>query len=115
MITRLLDQITPSVVSHNDKIEKRILLSHKPNHEECLPVTQFAQAIFPPGESAPGHQHKDMAEVFFVQSGSGEIQVDDTTTALTPGRSILVEPGEHHEIRNTGGDDLVILYFGYLC
>lgn len=77
-------------------------------------LTNFAQACFPPGHIAPAHQHSDMYEVFFVEAGHGEIAIDDTVYPLTAGVCITVEPGESHEVRNTGERDLVVTYFGIL-
>ena len=103
-----LNQVPEESVSHNPAIKKRVLLrSHDLPH-----LTNFAQACFAPGQVAPGHSHTDMAEVFFVESGQGTITVDSQPYPLTPGTCIAVEPGEHHEVANTGTKDLVLTYFG---
>jgi quercetin dioxygenase-like cupin family protein len=75
-------------------------------------VTNFAQARFAPGQIAPGHVHPDMAEVFFVESGQGTITVDGTPYRLSPGTCIVIEPGEHHEVSNTGPETPILTYFG---
>ncbi|HHH42973.1 MAG TPA: cupin domain-containing protein, partial [Gammaproteobacteria bacterium] len=77
-------------------------------------VTGFSVAVFPPGEVAHEHSHADMAEVFFIQSGTGTISVDDQVVPLQPGQCVTVEPHERHELRNTGSKDMVVLYFGIL-
>ncbi len=95
-------------VSHNAAIAKRTLL-----HAGDLPaLTGFAQAEFPPGEEASAHRHEDMAEVFFVQRGVGEIVVEGICFPLRPGDCVLVEPGESHLLRNSGEEPLLLLYFG---
>jgi mannose-6-phosphate isomerase-like protein (cupin superfamily) len=53
-----------------------------------------------------------MAEVFFVASGQGTMTLNGQPYPLTPGTCIAVEPGEHHEVANTGLEDLVLTYFG---
>ncbi len=53
-----------------------------------------------------------MSEVFFVESGSGVIRIDDQEYPLQPGTCIAVEPGEVHEITNNSSIDLVLTYFG---
>ncbi|HYP52836.1 MAG TPA: cupin domain-containing protein, partial [Pyrinomonadaceae bacterium] len=58
------------------------------------------------------HAHAGMHEVFLVLSGSGRIEVDGRAHALAAGTCVAVEPGESHEIRNTGADELVLAYFG---
>ena len=103
-----LDSITPQGVSHNPEIQKRVML----RAGELPHLTTFAQACFKPGQIADRHKHDDMVEVFFVQSGTGEIVVETAVHPLTPGVCVAVEVGEHHEIRNTGDTDLVITYFG---
>jgi mannose-6-phosphate isomerase-like protein (cupin superfamily) len=103
-----LDQVPEESVSHNRAIKKRVLLrSHDLPH-----LTNFSQARFAPGDVAPGHSHGDMAEVFFVESGQGTILLDGQPYALNPGTCIAVEPNEHHEIANTGQQDLIVTYFG---
>ncbi len=55
-----------------------------------------------------------MAEVFTVESGCGEIRIDDVAYVFSVGMAVVVEPGEVHEIINTGVADLVVTYFGVL-
>ncbi len=105
-----LDKITDSEVSHNYKIKKRLMI---PN-DQIPHISNFSQATFPPGEIAPSHQHSDMSEVFFIQSGQGEIQVNDNCHIIKPGTCITIEPGDEHELRNTGSENLVVLYFGVI-
>ncbi|MDB9495389.1 cupin domain-containing protein [Spirulina major CS-329] len=105
--TSLHRQVATSV-SHNGAIAKTVLLAPG----EAEPVIQFAQATFPPGQIAPSHAHGDMAEVFFVESGWGEIVIEEQVHRLEPGVCVLVEPQERHEVRNTGTEPLVLTYFG---
>ena len=108
MIIKKLAELPVAKVSHNPKVSKQCIL----DHEACPPLTQFAQAIFPPGETAPAHSHSDMTEVFFVQSGHGKIIVDQHEVPLSPGTTVTVEPNESHEVINDSEDELVLLYFG---
>ena len=75
-------------------------------------LTGFSQARFPPGEIANGHQHDDMCEVFYVVQGHGLIRVNEQEVVLEPGVCVSVEPGENHEIENTGKEELVVNNFG---
>ena len=94
-------------VSHNTHIRKRVILE-----AGDLPyITQYAQAVFPPGEKAGSHLHNDMAEVFTVVSGCGEIRINEVAYVFAAGTTVLVEPGEVHEIINTGATDMVVSYF----
>ena len=103
-----LTQLEDQRVSHNPKITKRVMISAG----ELGRLTNFSQAVFPTGETAQVHRHEHMAEVFLVQSGEGEIRIEGKCFKLLPGVCALVEPGEEHELSNTGGGDLVITYFG---
>lgn len=103
-----LDNLPQEAVSHNQAIQKKVML-----RKGDLPhLTNFSMATFAPGQIAGAHFHSDMCEVFFVQSGSGIIRIDSTEYALTPGTCIALEVGESHEIVNTGATDLVLTYFG---
>lgn len=104
-----LDKITPTTVSHNARISKQTLLGYA----EFPPLTNFSQARFPPGEIAFAHQHADMLEVFFIQSGHAVMAVNGTDYPLTASSCIVIEAGESHELRNTSPDEeLVVTYFG---
>ncbi len=103
-----LHQLPHETVSHNAAIQKKVLL-----RAGTLPhLTNFAQAYFEPGQIADCHTHPDMNEVFFVQSGYGEIFIDQHCYQLLPGTCIVVEAGESHEVRNSGEERLVLSYFG---
>ena len=105
-----LDQIAEQRVSHNAAIRKKVMLT-----SGALPsLTQFAQAYFAPGQVANAHQHSDMHEVFFVQSGTGQIVINGQAYELSPGVCVTVSPGESHEVSNTGAEELVLTYFGLL-
>lgn len=103
-----LNAVPEESVSHNPAIKKKVML-----RSGDLPhLTNFSQACFAPGQVATAHAHADMCEVFFVEVGEGTICVDGQTYALAPGVCVAVEPGEVHEVRNTGTATLVLTYFG---
>ncbi len=95
-------------VSHNAKIRKRVILANG----EVGSVVNYARASFPPGEKAGAHRHDDMVEVFTVESGCGEIRIDDVAYVFSGGTTFVVEAGEVHEIANTGNSELVVTYLG---
>lgn len=106
-LTQLKD-INISRVSHNAVITKKIMIGNG----EIPHITNFSIATFPAGEIAPAHSHADMTEVFFVQSGYGEISINNQIFTLETGTCITVEPNEVHELRNTSDADLVVMYYG---
>lgn len=95
-------------VSHDPEIRKRVLL----RRGDVSRLTNFSRATFLPGQAACAHSHTNMSEVFFVERGAGVIRVDGAEHALAPGVCVAVSPGEEHEVVNTGGGELVLLYFG---
>lgn len=103
-----LNEIPEKGVSHNAAIRKRVIVGSG----EIPRIANYARAVFPPGETAGSHLHNDMAEVFTVESGSGEIRINDVAYVFAAGTTVVVEPGEVHEISNTGPSELVVSYFG---
>ena len=102
------DSVPQLKVSHNPKIKKHLMVSNG----EIPHVTNFSQAIFPPGETANAHTHSEMTEVFFVESGQGCIRVNEKVIDMKAGTCVVVEPNESHELKNTGSEDMVVMYFG---
>jgi quercetin dioxygenase-like cupin family protein len=103
-----LNCLAEEPVSHNPAIKKKVML----RLGDLPHLTNFSQARFAPGQVAAAHVHRDMCEVFFVEAGTGVIQINGQDYALQPGVCIAVEPGEVHEVTNAGPDDLVLTYFG---
>lgn len=104
-----LASILPSSVSHNTAISKQTMLAAG----EFPPITNFSQAHFPPKAIAYAHQHNDMLEVFFIESGQAIISVNGIEHNLTAGSCIVIEPGEIHELRNASHDQaMIVTYFG---
>ncbi len=103
-----LQNLPEEGVSHNAKIRKQVML----RMGDLPHLTNFSQARFPPGEIAQAHAHADMCEVFFIESGTGKITINDQEYLLMPGSCIAVDPGEIHELCNLGMTELVVTYFG---
>lgn len=103
-----LSELDEQGVSHNVAIRKKVML--QPG--DIPHLTNFSQAMFAPGQVAKAHAHSDMYEVFFVSAGTGTMVVNGTEQSLFPGVCILVEPGDVHEVTNTGQESLVLTYFG---
>jgi uncharacterized cupin superfamily protein len=55
----------------------------------------------------PFHAHAAQWELYLVLSGSGELRAGDTVTAVTAGDVFVCPPGEPHQLKNTGTEDLV--------
>ena len=57
---------------------------------------------FLPGESLGAHLHKQVEETFYFESGRGVFVLDELEYDVHPGDAFRVEPGETHNIVNTG-------------
>lgn len=103
-LTRLPDQ----PVHGSTEVTKRVMLKYG----QVGALTQFAQATFPPGARVDAHEHADMAEIFLVEQGRGEVAIDGRVIEVGPGACVTVQPGESHALDNTGDGPLVLTYFG---
>jgi mannose-6-phosphate isomerase-like protein (cupin superfamily) len=103
-----LEKIKEEPVSHSPKIKKRVLVKKG----EMPHLTNFSQAYYKPGQIASEHTHEDVFEAFLVEQGTGLIKVNGKVNKLKKGDCVLVEPGEAHEIINTGSEVLILTYFG---
>ena len=103
-----LAQLPHEGVSHDPQIRKQVML----RRGDAAHLTGFSRATLLPGQIAHAHEHRDMCEVFFVESGAGSITIDGAQHRLERGVCVLVEPAERHEITNDGSSELVLIYFG---
>jgi len=103
-----LSEIKPEGLSHDADILKRVLLG-----ESELPGSvRLSHALFKPGQKASAHSHSDLSEVFYVISGSGEFIVDGISHTVCEGSAFCIDPGEMHELQNSGNENLNVIYFG---
>ncbi|MGH9330255.1 MAG: cupin domain-containing protein [Vicinamibacterales bacterium] len=68
----------------------------------------FRKRAMKPGSAIGYHLQKE-DEIYYVLSGRGVMTIDDKTFDVGPGSAILTRPGSSHGLRQTGGEDLVIL------
>jgi mannose-6-phosphate isomerase-like protein (cupin superfamily) len=55
-----------------------------------------------PGEEIGAEVHPDRTQFFRVEAGSGEVQIDDTRTAVEADMAMIVPAGARHNVKNTG-------------
>ncbi|HLI65473.1 MAG TPA: cupin domain-containing protein [Caulobacteraceae bacterium] len=69
--------------------------------------------VVPPGKSAFGaHRHHGCDEMFFILSGTGEYRIGKDRLPVGPGDCLGAPAGgKHHQIVNTGSEDLKYLGF----
>lgn len=76
-----------------------------------LPVRQFAMghSTVYPGGGVPLHRHHN-EEVYIILRGTGEMTVGDEELAISAGSAVYLPPNVPHALRNTGGEDLLVLW-----
>jgi len=68
--------------------------------------------VLPPGTSEGRHLHVGVEEVYYVMSGSGEVQVKEETSTVRKGDAVPVLIDEVHAFRNNGTQDLELMIIG---
>lgn len=61
------------------------------------------------GASNPPDVH-DVDEIYFITAGSADIELDGDHVRLSPGDTVLVPAGCHHQIVNDGAEELVLVF-----
>jgi mannose-6-phosphate isomerase-like protein (cupin superfamily) len=59
----------------------------------------LAEAELTAGQSTQRHYHAVTEEIYFVESGRGELELDGERREVGPGDAALIPPGAWHEIR----------------
>ena len=74
---------------------------------------QAAQMVIEPGDSegGPKNRHRESDQWLLVIAGTGTAIVSGHRHRLKPRSLLLIEHGEHHDIRNTGRTVLKMLNF----
>jgi mannose-6-phosphate isomerase-like protein (cupin superfamily) len=67
------------------------------------------QERIPPGAGETRHYHRRARQLFFVLSGTLEVEVGDRLFRLQPHDSIEVEPGAMHRVANPCDEDVEFL------
>jgi mannose-6-phosphate isomerase-like protein (cupin superfamily) len=62
--------------------------------------------IIPPGKSSAEHYHVVSEESYYILRGTARMVIDERVFQLTPGQACLIQPQEHHQIFNSGDEDL---------
>lgn len=65
----------------------------------------------PPGSRVPPHSHRASVEVYVVRRGVCELVVNGERHEMRPGDTILMEPGDVHELFNRGEEAFELWVF----
>jgi len=101
-----LKDLPINVTSH--RVGKKINII---KNGEIPNLTQFSQVVFAPGEIVEEHVHEDLYEIYLVEEGEGKLKLNGEDYKIKKGMTFVVEPGEAHEVKNTGSSTLVLTYF----
>jgi len=69
----------------------------------------IAEITISPGGAAMPHYHKKTEESYYLLSGSANLFIKGKKLDLAAGETVLIEPGETHQILNSGEEDLVFI------
>jgi mannose-6-phosphate isomerase-like protein (cupin superfamily) len=69
----------------------------------------FAEAIVEAGATTARHFHKASEEIYHITQGVGMMHLGAESFAVSSGDTIVIAPGTHHNITNTGDVALKIL------
>ncbi|MCD4686426.1 MAG: cupin domain-containing protein, partial [Anaerolineae bacterium] len=56
----------------------------------------LAQIVIPPGKASRKHYHPVAEESYYILSGTARLEIDDDTTTLGPGDSVILLPNQVH-------------------
>ncbi len=70
------------------------------------PTLDWGIIRFLPGETLGVHFHEEVEETFYFTRGSGTFTVNGVEYDITPGDAFRVEPGETHDVLNSGDEPL---------
>jgi mannose-6-phosphate isomerase-like protein (cupin superfamily) len=69
----------------------------------------LAEATLPSGAETIAHFHPGTEEIYYLLRGTGRMAIEGEVREVGPGDAIAILPGQRHQIRNTGEEDLVFL------
>jgi mannose-6-phosphate isomerase-like protein (cupin superfamily) len=91
-------ELPVGTVSHNREIKKVVLAGYN----ELPHVTQVAIASIQPGQEAARNFHETMAELFYVMSGTGTVELGTAkgyrNYSVRPGSVVKAQPPTPHTI-----------------
>lgn len=68
----------------------------------------FKKRVLRPGSAIGYHLQKE-DEIYYILSGTGEMQMNGKTFMVTAGDNILTRPGSSHGLKASGKDSLVVI------
>lgn len=69
----------------------------------------FSRSVLPAGASIGAHAHEGEFEVYYVLSGTAEVDDDGANVRLNAGDTHVCASGHMHALKNPGPDDLEMI------
>jgi mannose-6-phosphate isomerase-like protein (cupin superfamily) len=69
----------------------------------------LAEITHPAGTTSEAHYHRQAEEVYYVLSGRGGVRIDGQTQSIGPSDTVVILPGQRHQVWQEGDTDLVLL------
>ena len=88
-----LSKQTPFTTKDGSTIRSILDSTNAPVQNQSL-----AEAVVPVGQPTERHYHKLSEEFYFIQEGTGTMEIDGETREVAPGDAILIPPGAWHQI-----------------
>jgi mannose-6-phosphate isomerase-like protein (cupin superfamily) len=104
--SREAEPVGPVGQYHTDIVEQA---RHNESFRQVLytgPRMQLVTMSVPAGSSIGREAHPHVEQMLVVVSGTGEARFDGTRYPLHAGDVVVVQPGTHHDIANTGNEPL---------
>ncbi len=89
-----------------DGSEIRELLAHR---NSGIRNQSLAEARLPVGAATTKHFHPLAEEIYYILTGTAEMQIESEVRTVGPGDAIAIPPKAVHQIRNTGDVELKFL------
>lgn len=104
MVINQLEEQSPFITADGSQIRSILDCTNAPVQNQSL-----AEATLPEGGETERHYHKVSEELYFILSGSGEMEIDGAVETVKPGDAILIPPGAWHQIKAQGDSELKLL------
>ena len=87
-------------------IRWKLLISGERDPSSALVV---GVARIEPGAELARHHHEP-EETYYVLSGRGDMEIEDTRTEIGPGTAVYIPPNARHALRCIGAEPLVFIF-----
>lgn len=98
MTIRPRDEQAPFTTKDGSTIRSLLDRTNAPVRSQSL-----AEATLPPGGATQRHYHRISEEFYYIEDGTGLMEIDGTEAEVGPGDAILIPAGAWHQITAHGG------------